>query len=88
MGKKLVRVGDVNDAGGRVLSGNSTLRVNNRDVAVDGSPVSGHGRGPHSSPRCRASVTSVQVQGKRLIWQGDVDTCGHRRRPGSPDTEH
>lgn len=86
MSKKLVRVGDVNSGGGRVLSGESSLRVNGKPVAVDGSPVSGHGRGPHAHARCRASVSSVTVKGKRLIFVDDVDSCGHTRVQGSPDT--
>jgi len=85
MGQKIVRVGDVNSGGGRVISGESSLTVNGKAVAVDGSPVSGHGRGSHSSARCRASQSSITVKGKRLIFVNDTDTCGHARVQGSPD---
>lgn len=89
MGKKLVRVGDVNSGGGRVISGESSLRVNGKDVAVDGSPVECHphrrGDVKHDQAKCQASVSSITVKGKRLIFVDDVDTCGHKRVQGSPD---
>ena len=40
MTRHIVRVGDVNSGGGVVISGEPSLRLNNLDVAVDGSPVS------------------------------------------------
>lgn len=89
MGKKIVRVGDVNSGGGRVLSGDSSLLVNGKAVAVDGSPVSNHphrrGDTKHARARCQASESSITVNGKRLIFVDDVDTCGHKRIQGSPD---
>lgn len=88
MSKRLVRVGDVNSGGGRVISGESSLRVNGMDVAIDGSPVSCHtnNKGPHVHAHCVASVSSIRVKGTRLIFVGDTDSCGHTRVSGSPDT--
>ena len=88
MGKAIVRVGDVNSGGGRVLSGESSLRINGRDVAVDGSPVSCHtnNKGEHTHARCRASQSNITVNGKRIIFVGDTDTCGHVRIQGSANT--
>ena len=88
MGKKIVRVGDQNSGGGKVISGDNTVLVNGMPVAIDGSPVSCHtpGKGEHVHARCRASVGSIKVAGKRLIFVGDTDTCGHPRIEGSADT--
>ena len=88
MGKAIVRVGDVNSGGGKVLSGEPSLRINNREVAVDGSPVSCHtnNKGEHVHARCRASQSTITVRGKPIIFVNDTDTCGHIRVQGSPDT--
>ena len=88
MSKAIVRVGDVNSGGGRVLSGEPSLRINGRDVAVDGSPVSCHtnNKGEHTHARCRAGQSNVTVKGKPIIFVNDVDTCGHIRVQGSPNT--
>jgi len=90
MGRKIVRVGDKNSAGGKVISGDNTVFLNGKPIAVDGSPVTTHtaapfGKGNHTSSRCRATETSVYVNGKRIIFVGDKDTCGHPRIDGSPD---
>jgi len=88
MGKGIVRVGDKNDAGGVVISGDNTLRVDGKPVAIDGSPVSPHNnfKPPHTSARCVASNNTVKVNGKRLIFVGDRDSCGHVRIQGSTKT--
>jgi uncharacterized Zn-binding protein involved in type VI secretion len=88
MGKGIVRVGDKNDAGGAVISGDNTVRVDGKAVAIDGSPVTAHNnfKPPHTNARCRASKNSVRVNGKRLIFVGDIDTCGHVRIEGSTKT--
>ncbi len=39
---KVVREGDKNNAGGKVLKGNSNFIVDGKPVSVDGSPVSAH----------------------------------------------
>ena len=90
MGKKIVRVGDINEKGGRVLQGDNTVFLNGKPIAVEGMPVSTHtaqpfGRGNHTSSRTRATTSSIFVNGKRIIVVGDTDTCGHKRIDGSPD---
>ena len=88
MGKQIVRVGDVNSAGGKVVTGDNSVRINGIPVAVDGSLVSCHApfSPPHVHARCRASVNNIKVNGKRLILVGDTDTCGHKRVQGSSNT--
>jgi uncharacterized Zn-binding protein involved in type VI secretion len=89
MGRKLVRVGDVNSGGGKVISGEPSVRLNGLDVAVEGSPVTPHphpkGAIQHDIAQCRASQSRITVKGKRLIFVGDIDTCGHARIQGSPN---
>lgn len=87
MGKQIVRVGDVNSGGGKVISGEPSFRINGLDVAVDGSPVTCHtnNKGEHTHAKCRATETSITVKGQRIIFVGDTDTCGHVRVQGSPD---
>ena len=89
MGRQIVRVGDLNSGGGKVISGEPSLRLNGLDVAVDGSPVTPHphprGANEHDHAHCVASEQSIKIKGKRLIFVGDVDSCGHVRIQGSPN---
>lgn len=88
MGRKIVRVGDINSGGGKVISGEPSVRINGLDVAVEGSPVTPHphpkGAYQHDIAQCRATQSNIKVKGKRLIFVGDNDTCGHARIQGSP----
>lgn len=88
MSRQIVRVGDVNSGGGKVVNGDNSVRINGRPVAVDGSMVQCHSdfKGQHVHARCRATNNSIRVNGKRLIFVGDTDTCGHKRVQGSNDT--
>jgi len=89
MSKQIVRVGDINSGSGKVISGEPSVRLNNLDIAVEGSPVTPHphpkGAIQHDIATCRASQSRIKVKGKRLIFVGDVDTCGHVRIQGSPN---
>jgi len=89
MGRQIVRVGDVNSGGGIVLSGEPSVRLNGLDIAVEGSPVSPHPHSifdiQHDIAHCVATETSIKIKGKRIIFVGDVDSCGHVRIQGSPD---
>lgn len=90
MGKSIVRVGDKNNAGGSVITGDNTVFLNGKPIAVDGSPVSNHpappfGKGSHPASRCRATEKNIRVNGKAIILVGDQDTCRHTRIDGSKD---
>jgi uncharacterized Zn-binding protein involved in type VI secretion len=85
MGRQIVRVGDVNSAGGAVISGSRTVTMNGLAIALDGSPVTCHPNGgPHTHAHCVASEYSITIEGKKVIYVGDVDSCGHVRIQGSP----
>jgi uncharacterized Zn-binding protein involved in type VI secretion len=89
MSRQIVRVGDVNSGGGRVISGDPSVRINKLDVAVEGSPVTPHPRPKgaiqHDIAQCRATESRIKVKGKRIILVNDIDTCGHARIQGSPN---
>jgi len=79
------RVGDANDAGGRITSGVETVRVNNLPISVDGSPVSSHGKNVHAGPTTAGGVASVRARNIAVNVTGNKDTCGHTRVGGSPN---
>ena len=65
-------------AGGVVLTGASTVRVNGLPVALDGASVSGHGKSPHSGPTVIKSSSTVRANGRGVVRQSlDISSCGH-----------
>lgn len=88
MGKPIQRVGDPNTAGGVVLMGASSVRVNGRPAAVVGSMVSPHpGKPPivHAIAVTTGGAKSVKAEGRAINLMGDSDTCRHSRVGGSMD---
>lgn len=78
------RIGDANSGGGVVTSsGQSHVSANGLLVAVDGSPVSGHGLGVHSAPVTANGSSKVFINGIPVNKTGDADSCGHARTGGS-----
>jgi uncharacterized Zn-binding protein involved in type VI secretion len=86
------RQGDANSAGGVIRTGDSSVKINNRPVAVVGLPVSAHLPCPRGRSHCNAKTSvevarSVRVNNKFISITGDKDTCDHPRRGGSPDVK-
>ncbi len=81
------RVGDRNVAGGAILQGDPSVRINGRAVAIENMPVSPHTnfKGSHTNARTVATQNNIRVNGKRIITSRDRDSCGHQRGSGSPD---
>lgn len=86
------RVGDKNSAGGVILTGDPTVLVNGRPIAVAGASVTPHpccgkrGCPPvHCAAKTTAKSGTILVNGKPICVAGDVDTCGHTRSAGSSD---
>lgn len=90
MSKQVVRVGDVNNAGGAALSAIPKVTVDSRPIARYGTRVAPHpccgsdGCGIH----CNAvgsfpGSSKVTVQGLPVLRVGDRDSCGHVRATGS-----
>lgn len=87
---RVVREGDKNDAGGRVIRGNKGFIIDGKPVSVDGSPVSAHKpfKKPHKpdgSPKTANGTRLFLVDGIPVNTVGDRDTCGHTRAEGSPN---
>lgn len=84
---KVQRVGDQDSGGGRIVSGENSVRVNGKPIAVVNAPVTPHPKGnQHKHAKTKATKNStVLANGKRIIVTGDTDTCGHTRQGGSPN---
>ncbi len=87
---KVVRQGDRNNAGGKVIKGNKTFYVDGKPVSVDGSPVSAHKpfkkpHKPNGHPKTDNGTKKFLVQGIPVNLVGDADTCKHKRAEGSPN---
>lgn len=86
------RVGDPNSAGGLIVSGDPTVLVNGRPIAIQNVAVTPHpccgqrGCPPiHCDARTQSNAANILVNGRPVILAGDIDTCGHPRVAGSPD---
>lgn len=51
--------------------------VNGLPIAVVGTPVTGHGKAPHSAPTMAKGSPNVRAGGIPVCGTGDVATCGH-----------
>lgn len=77
MGLGISRVG-VDSAGGIITGpGAPTVKINGATCSVHGDAVAGHGSGPHAAPTMIATSTTVKAEGKAVVRQGDLATCGH-----------
>lgn len=88
--KSVQRLGDINSAGGVIMSGDPTVLVNLRPVATIGRPVSPHpccgakGCPPvHCSAKTTSITPTVLVNGRPICTTGAPDTCFHARAMGS-----
>jgi len=85
----VVRIGDSNEAGGRVTSGPSTVFVNGKQINTHISEVTPHGccgkKGcsAHCSAKTTKGSSTVYAAGKPVVFVGVKDTCGHTRTQGS-----
>jgi len=85
----VVRVGDVNSAGGAATSGIPTVLANGRPVVPPGTGVTAHPccGAPGCNVHCAASTTlgstTVLAGGMPVVYVGSPDSCGHSRATGS-----
>jgi uncharacterized Zn-binding protein involved in type VI secretion len=86
------RLGDPNEVGGVAIEGVGSVLANFRPVVVLGAQVTPHPCcGAQGCPpiHCAAVTTTtnytVLVNGRPIVTNGDIDTCGHSRIAGSTD---
>jgi uncharacterized Zn-binding protein involved in type VI secretion len=86
-----VRIGDTNQAGGRVIDGALNVFVNGRPVCTHVSSVTPHAccGGKGCSAHCYAVTTAgsftVFANNMPVVFVGVMDSCGHTRIQGSPN---
>ncbi len=69
---------DNDKAGGDLIPSQSTVKVDDELVIVDGDGVAGHGIAPHIPQTISADLNStVSIGGKNIVVAGDdADICG------------
>jgi len=85
----IVRIGDVNSAGGAAVAPRPTVLASGRPLAAYMSRVTPHpccGASPACAIHCVASIApsfnTVFASGLPVHTVGNVDTCGHVRANG------
>lgn len=86
-----VRLGDLNIAGGIVLTASTNVTINGRPAAYTTSLISPHPPCPKNPIHCAAVIilgsTSVVVNGKPLAYVGSICSCGHPMATGSSNVQ-
>lgn len=84
--KNVQRLTDKNDALAPITSClQSSVFANGLLIAVDGSPVQGHGPLVHTAPVTANGSSTVKINNIPVNRKDDSDSCGHIRVDGSPD---
>jgi uncharacterized Zn-binding protein involved in type VI secretion len=86
-----VRLGDVNSAGGAVLTASANVTINGKPAATVSSLISAHPPCPRGGIHCAATIVtgsnSVLVNNKPLAYVGSLCSCGHTMATGSPSVQ-
>lgn len=85
MGKPLSRIGDVNQAGGKIVRGAGTVFCNGIPVGLHVSPITPHGKGRHANARTTTASPDVICEGDPVLRVTSGNDCGHSIIQGSPD---
>ena len=83
----LSRLGDTNQAGGKILRGSSTVFCNGKPVGLHVSPISPHlpKKLPHQISKTTNGSPTVFCDGVPVLRIGSGNSCGHSIVQGSPD---
>lgn len=82
---QLSRVGDVNQAGGAITRGASTVFANGIAVGLHVSSITPHGRKAHRGASTTDGSPTVICEGSPVLRVGSGNTCGHSIAQGSPN---
>lgn len=84
----LSRVGDANQAGGKIVRGATTVFANGVQVGVHSSAITPHASGSnHKSAQTTSGSPTVFAEGNPVLRVGSGNSCGHSIVQGSPDVE-
>lgn len=81
----LSRVGDTNQAGGKIVRGASSVICNGIPVGLHVSPITPHSpfKGKHKSARTTDGSPTVFAEGVPVLRVGSGNDCGHSIVVGS-----
>lgn len=87
---QISRVGDANQAGGKIMRGAGTVFANGIQVGLHVSQITPHAPWGKPHPPHRAATTtsaspSVFCEGAPVLRVGSGNSCGHSIAQGSPD---
>ena len=87
---KLSRVGDQNNAGGKLKRGAKSVFANGVAVALHISELTPHrpygtSHPPHRNARTTEGSPTVFCEGEPVVREGSSNSCGHKISEGSPD---
>ena len=71
----VTRHGDT--AGGAIISSQSTVKANGKNIIVNGDLVTPHGDPPHTAAVMIAGSDNVFIGGTAVVNAGDAATCSH-----------
>lgn len=86
---QVVRVGDSNQVGGKVIDGAPSVFTNGKITCTHESRVTPHpccgrkGCNKHCVAKTTTGSSTVFADGKPIVYVGVGDTCGHSRAEGS-----
>ena len=63
--------------GGAIISSQSTVKANSKNIIVHGDSVTSHGDSPHDAPTMIAGSDNVFIGGIAVVNVGDAATCAH-----------
>lgn len=74
----IARIGDINEVGGVITTGASTVSAGGAQLALIGSQVSPHiNGGIHNSAVVTTGSGTVTCEGRLVAQVGSLESCGH-----------
>ena len=83
---KIVRQGDINQAGGATTMGAGTVKCEGAPISYPGAIVAPHpccgssDCSSHCSAKTTGGSSTVTCEGKPVLHSNDIDDCGHPRQ--------
>jgi uncharacterized Zn-binding protein involved in type VI secretion len=67
----------MDSAGGKVITGSFSVKINNLPVVLVGSIIQDHGRNEHDAAKMIYGFKGVEVENIAVCMAGDIASCGH-----------